>query len=116
MVDRNMQRFYGRLGRIERIHDAGGGFEAEGTLGMSYYNRLKRPTRRRLGLFGPLVMVLVAIVVIKAAVHTVIGADLYQERIASLRNGTAVEAVGAYVLQADPLTVAVSDKLRAFFY
>ncbi|MCB2127990.1 MAG: hypothetical protein KDE03_02645 [Rhodobacteraceae bacterium] len=116
MVDRNMQRFYGRLGRIERIHEAGGGFEAEGTLGMSYYNRLKRPARRRLGLFAPLVMVLVAVVVIKATVHTVIGPDLYQERIAALRDGTAVGAAGAYVLQADPLTVAVSDGLRALIH
>jgi hypothetical protein len=115
MVDRNLQNFYGRLGRIERIHDAGGGFEADGTLGMSYYNARRRPLRRA-GLLGPLVLVATTIVVIKASVFATIGAERYEERLAALRAGASVEQVGAYVLQADPLTVAVAGQIRKALY
>ncbi len=104
MVDRNMQNFYGRLGRIERIHDAGGGFEADGTLGMAYYNARRKPVRRRGGFLGPLVLVMVTVVAIKAAVLATIGPERYGERMAALREGSAVEQVGAYVLKAEPVT------------
>ena len=36
MYDPNMRDFYRRVGRIERTHAQGGGFEAAGTLGMTY--------------------------------------------------------------------------------
>lgn len=115
MVDRNLQNFYGRLGRIERIHDAGGGFEADGTLGMSYYNARRRPLRRA-GLLGPLVLVAMTIIIIKASVFATIGAERYEERLAALRAGATVERAGAYVLQADPLTVAVAGQIRKLLY
>ncbi len=115
MVDRNLQNFYGRLGRIERIHDAGGGFEADGALGMSYYKARRRPLRRA-GFLGPLVLVVMTIVAIKAAVLATIGDERYAERIADLRSGTSVEHVGAYVLQADPLTVSIAGQLRKVMY
>ncbi len=115
MVDRNLQNFYGRLGRIERIHDAGGGFEANGTLGMSYYKARQRPLRRA-GLLGPLVLVLMTIVAIKSAVYASIGPDRYEERIAALQDGSTVEHVGAYVLQADPLTLLVAEQIRKAIY
>lgn len=115
MVDRNLQNFYGRLGRIERIHDAGGGFEADGTLGMSYYKARQRPLRRA-GFLGPLVLVAMTIIAIKAAVLASIGDARYEERIAALRSGTSVEQVGAYVLQADPLTVSVAGQFRKLIY
>jgi hypothetical protein len=104
MVDRNMQNFYGRLGRIERIHDAGGGFEADGALGMAYYNARRKPARRRRGYLGPLVLVMVTVVGIKAAVLASIGPERYGERVAALHEGGAAEQVGAYVLQAEPVT------------
>lgn len=105
MVDRNMRDFYGRLGRIERIHDAGGGFEADGTLGMAYYNSHRKPARRRRGGFlGPLVLVMLTVVAIKAAVLATIGPESYGERVAALRGGSVVEQVGAYVLQVEPMT------------
>ncbi|OYX43668.1 MAG: hypothetical protein B7Z02_09030 [Rhodobacterales bacterium 32-67-9] len=115
MVDRNLQNFYGRLGRIERIHNAGGGFEADGTLGMSYYKARQRPLRRA-GILAPLVLVAMTIVVIKASVLASIGPERYEDRIAALRAGATVEHVGAYVLQADPLTVAVAAQIRKVIY
>ncbi|MCB2134645.1 MAG: hypothetical protein KDE08_01685 [Rhodobacteraceae bacterium] len=113
MVDRNLQRFYGRIGRIEKIHQAGGGFEANGTLGMSFYKSLKRPRRRR-SFLAPVVLVMIAVVGIKATVHATIGAELYEERIAELRSGPVVDQVGAYVLQADPATLMLSAQIRKF--
>ncbi|MCB2126938.1 MAG: hypothetical protein H6897_04670 [Rhodobacteraceae bacterium] len=115
MVDRNMQNFYGRLGRIERTHEAGGGFEADGTLGMSYYNSRRRPTRR-FGLLGPLVLVAMTVIAIKAAVLATIGPERYEERLVALHAGSSVEQGGAWVLQADPLTVALAERLRAVIY
>jgi hypothetical protein len=111
MVDRNLQRFYGRIGRIEKIHEAGGGFEADGTLGMSYYKSQKRPRRRR-GFLAPVVLVLMTVIGIKAAVHTAIGGEVYEERVQILRSGPIVDQVGAYILQADPLTLAVAEQLH----
>lgn len=115
MVDRNMRDFYGRIDRIERIHEAGGGFEADGTLGMSYY-KARRHRAHRFGLLGPVVLVMITIVAIKAAVLATIGPERYAERLAALRAGSPLEQGGAWVLQADPVTVALSGRLRAVIY
>lgn len=115
MVDRNMQDFYGRLGRIDRIHQSGGGFEADGALGMSYYNTRRKPARRR-GVLAPVVLVMLTVIAIKAAVLASIGAERYEERIAALRAGSGVEQGGAWVLQADPLTTMLADSLRGVIY
>ncbi len=115
MVDRNLQNFYGRVGRIEKIHAAGGGFEAEGTLGMSFYNA-KRNRAPRKGYLGPLVLILMTIVSIKAAVHASIGQEAYQERIARLEAGSWADRTGAYVLRADPLTLAISEQVRKHLF
>jgi hypothetical protein len=116
MVDRNLQNFYGRIGRIQNIHDSGGGFEANGTLGMSYYNAQRRRTRRRFGILAPLAVVAAVIVGVKSTVHATIGAELYNQRVAALRAGDSVEKAGAYVLQADPVTIAIADKIRQLLY
>jgi hypothetical protein len=110
MVDRNLENFYGRLGRIDRIHQAGGGFEAAGAIGMSHFRTKRRS--RRLGLLAPLVLIMMTVVVIKAGVHVSIGDELYQERIVALRNGDQAEKIGAYVLQADPLTLMLAEQFR----
>jgi hypothetical protein len=115
MVDRNMQNFYGRLGRINRVHESGGGFEAEGALGMSYYNARRKPARRA-GILGPVVLVMMTVIAIKAAVLASIGPERYEERIAALRAGSSVEQAGAWVLQADPLTAVMAAKLSAVLH
>lgn len=114
MVDRNLQNFYGRIGRIQNIHDAGGGFEADGTLGMSFYNSRRRRPRRRIGILAPLAVIAMAIVGMKSAVHATIGEELYQQRVAALQSGDRVERIGAYVLQADPVTLSISRKIGQF--
>lgn len=110
MADPNMHDFYQRVGRIETMHRNGAGFEAAGTLGMSYYNSLRKP-RRRSHVVMPMALVLTAIICIKAAVLSNVGYEEYQSRIALLQHGDAGDRIGAYVLQADPLTRAVAAML-----
>jgi hypothetical protein len=54
------------------------------------------------------------VIAIKAAVLATIGADAYQDRIAQLQAGGTADHVGAYVLQADPLTVALAAQVGKF--
>lgn len=108
MVDRNRNDFYHRVGRIERTHERGGGFEAEGTLGMTFYNSL-RPRTRRSTMLMPLALILCTVVAIKAGVLINIGEQAYAERVARLQEGSTADRVGAYVLQADPLTQYVAE-------
>jgi hypothetical protein len=103
MQDPNWRDFQGRVGRIVRTHERGAGFEAAGTLGMSHYTQ-QRTRRRRLTWAMPVALVLMTVVGIKAAVLTSIGDDAYGERIAALNAGGTADRIGAYILQADPLT------------
>lgn len=113
MLDPNMKNFQGRLRRIDSIHRSGGGFEATGTLGQSYYSDLRR--RRSVGRWLlPLALVLASVILVKGAVHAQIGGATYDSRIEAMRTGDTADRIGAYVLQADPLTVRVSDFFRNF--
>ena len=51
----------------------------------------------------------VAVLAIKVAMLTTIGAAEYDRRIARLAVGTIPERMGAFVLQADPLTSAIGS-------
>ena len=110
MQDPNMDDFFSRLDRIERTHRSGGGFEAAGTLGMTYYNSLKHQKRRGSWIF-PAAMVCLAVVAIKAGVLSNIGETAYADRIAALEAGGMADRVGAWVVQADPLTMKLSAVL-----
>ncbi len=114
MVDRNMSDFQGRLGRIERTHEAGGGFEANGTLGMAYYNAHRR--RWRLPRWpGTLLVTALVLFGLKAGLHVAIGGDAYVQKVESLRQGSDTDRVGAWLLQADPVTLALATQLRRLF-
>ncbi|WP_284163606.1 hypothetical protein [Frigidibacter sp. SD6-1] len=111
MHDPNMRNFHGRLDRIQRIHAAGGGFEAEGTIGMSHYSaRRRREQGSRLP--SILLMVIAFIFVFKAAMHVAIGAEAYDLRVAVLRAGTDVDRAGALLMAPDPFTLFLADKIR----
>jgi hypothetical protein len=111
MVDRNRVNFEGRIGRIEKMHASGAGFEAEGTLGMAYYNSLRPTQRRRSTWLLPLALIALTVIVIKAGILSQIGADAYAARVAELSQGTFADRLGAYVLTADPLTEWVAALL-----
>ncbi|MGB8622510.1 MAG: hypothetical protein WCD16_06810 [Paracoccaceae bacterium] len=111
MVDPNLRDFHGRLRRVNRIHRRGGGFEAAGTLGRSVY--VERPAQR--SLLRPLMLVLAFGLVLKAVLYIQIGPDDYQNRVERLRQGSQVEAIGAYVMQADAATVWLAGFLADVF-
>lgn len=111
MVDRNRIDFQGRLGRIEKTHTHGGGFEAPGTLGMSYYNARRR--RIRLPRWPLTLLVTMAMLfLLKAMLHVTIGASVYDDKVAILRGGTDIDRIGAILLQADPVTLLLADRIR----
>lgn len=100
--------FAGRLQRVERIHRRGGGFEAAGTLGRS--QSFGRPVRR--SYLRTALLVAGSFLLIKSLLLLQIGEANYQDRVARLKTGGYVETAGAYVMQMDPVTVWVAEKLR----
>ena len=108
MADPNLKDFYVRLGRIEKIRRSGGGFEAVGTLGLSHYTRAQR---RSTPIFRPLLVVFLAVIGIKGVIHHQVGAETYGARVEALRQGGSVDQLGAFVMQADPLTAFVSAQI-----
>ena len=111
MVDPNMKDFYGRVDRIQRIHAAGGGFEAEGTLGMFHYNAQRR-RRYRSTWIMPILLVALTVLLIKAGVLAVIGQDFYDDRVVMLQQGSVIDQAGAYVLEAGQATIWLSEVIR----
>ena len=110
MSDPNLSDFYGRVARIQKARSKGYGFEAPGTLGRSSY---APPRTRRRSILGPVVFLLVCAVLLKGAIYQSVGADSYAERVAGLMAGDGVEWVGGWLMQTEPATIFVSDKITA---
>lgn len=108
MSDPNMVDFYGRVARIERAHAKGYGFEAQGTLGRSHYTR---PTRQNRPLLRLLVFAFVCVFALKGTIHYNIGPESYDARVARLQTGQEFDKLGAWLMQADPVTVWVADRI-----
>jgi len=113
MTDPNMQDFQGRIRRIHRIHDSGGGFEAEGTLGLSYYNS-HRPRLRRQRLLSLVLVFVLVLLVMKTGMQLALGPDIYIGRIEALRHGTASDRMGAFILQPDRISGALAAWLQPY--
>ncbi len=108
MADPNMSDFYRRVDRIQKARAKGYGFEAPGTLGRSYYYR---PRAERRGILGPLVFLLLAVFLIKGIMISQIGRADYDARVTKLMAGEGVERVGGWLMQADPMSQMVADKV-----
>lgn len=109
MLDPNLEDFYRRIARVEAARARGFGFEADGTIGRSYYSR---PARRQMSLLRPLVVTLMCIVGLKAAIHYNIGPDIYAARVAELQAGSGFDRLGGVIMAPDPLTLWLADALR----
>lgn len=98
MLDENLQDFYRRIARVEGAHaaarNAGSGL--------------------RLGPFGlrTLLLVLVAVFAVKAAILLKLGAEEYESRLATMRNGEPLSQIGAALLHIDPVTVQMAAGMR----
>lgn len=109
MTDQSLTEFYSRIARIQKARAKGYGFEAEGTLGRSYYYR---PAKRRIPILGPLLMVALCGIGMKGLVHYKIGDALYEQRVEKLMSGEGFERLGGYLMAADPVTRFVSDHIK----
>lgn len=110
MSDPQVQEFHDRLRRVERIHRRGGGFEAAGTLSRPYYVQ-----RQRRSWLRPALLVVAGVFVLKSALLAQIGPVDYQGRVEALQGGTQLEEAGAWVLQMDPATVWLSERMIEIF-
>ena len=110
MPDPNLVDFYGRVARIERARAKGYGFEANGTLGRSHY---LRPARQRRPLLRVLIFAFVCVFGLKGAILYNIGPESYEARIDRLETGKEFDRLGAWLMQADPVTVWVAAQIEA---
>lgn len=108
MADSNMTDFYRRVSRIQKMRAKGYGFEAEGTLGRSFYYR---PAARRRSVLGPIVFVLLCAFLMKGLMYHEVGAQTYNDRVALLLAGEGVDHVGGLIMQAEPVTIFIAEKL-----
>ncbi len=109
MADANMADFYDRVRKFERMRSKGYGFEASGALGRSYYNRVQ-PKRR--SMLFPFLVAFVVIFGLKASLYQAVGADSYSQRVERLQAGEGFDPVGGWLMQADPVTLWVSDQIE----
>ncbi|WP_435702594.1 hypothetical protein [Yoonia sp.] len=59
-----------------------------------------------------LIVVLALGFLLKGFLLAYLGADNYAERVATLQSGSAIEQTGAWVMQADPVTVLVAGGIQ----
>jgi len=105
MSDPNLRDFYSRVGRIEQAHALGLGFEAEGTLGRSFYRRL--PVRRR-PVFRIGVFLFCFCFGMKGAIHYHMGAEAFDRRVAGIEARGGFDAVQGFLMRSDPVTEMIS--------
>jgi hypothetical protein len=108
-MDDHQREFDTRIRRIDRRHKKlASGFvtnvSADGLI-------VAVPRRRRVRVpFLGLAVLVLGIVAFKGLVHANLGEGNYNARVSALAEGTQVERLGAWVMQADPLTLWVSDQ------
>ncbi|MDO8883064.1 MAG: hypothetical protein U0934_05505 [Pseudotabrizicola sp.] len=116
MSDPSIAEFNMRIARIENGRAKGRGFEAEGTLGRSFYTRSDPRYRRkfRLPVLRPVFLALVFGTALKAMFLFQLGAPAYDARVAGLLSGQGVDRVGGWLMQADPVTTALARQISLF--
>lgn len=109
MADKQMDQFGSRLKRIGQTHRK---------LSNGYVTTINHdglivavPRRRRLRVpFAGIALVAIGLIAFKGIVYFQLGAPGYEARVAQLAAGSTVERAGAWIMQADPLTVWVSEQ------
>lgn len=109
MYDTNLVDFYSRVATYEKSQAKGYGHEAPGTLGRSVTYGLRK-ARRRIHVM-PLVFVVLAAVGLKATILHSVGTASYESRIAALSAGQGFDRLGGWLMQVDPVTGFVADKI-----
>lgn len=107
------KRFQKRMRHIERRHSK----LSKGYLMTVTHDGLVVPQPRRLNLRFPVRALLVAalsVVFFKAFALAFLGTASYDARISALASGTAAERMGAFLMQADPVSRFVADKIAPY--
>lgn len=110
MFDPNLKDFYERVGRLKRAHAAGYGFEAQGVLGRAHYRKPQR--KNRLKLLLPVAFFFLAAMGMKGTIYYFVGAQTYNDRVASMQQGEGFNAVAAVLMAPDRVTLWISDGIR----
>ena len=108
MADPNLTEFYSRVRRIEKARAKGFGFEAAGTLGRSFYH--KQGSSRH-GWLKPLILLMVGFFGLKAVIVHNVGSEVYQARVAGMEEGEQFARLGAWIMQADPVTLELASRI-----
>ncbi len=111
MRDPQHELFVQRLKRVNRVNRRGGGFEAVGTLGRSFYSA----QARRRTVWRPAFYAAVGFLCVKAIMLGHIGHDAYQARVDTMREGTTAQSIGAFVMHMDPATIWLSELYTTAF-
>lgn len=105
-----------RLRRVVRTHDRmrkNGVVHRVGPDGLIRSRpRLIRP---RFPLKG-LLVIAALFIAFKALLFAQMGAGNYALKVENLRNGSVVEQIGAVLMQEEPVTVAIGDYLKQYFF
>lgn len=113
MLDPHHRDFYSRVYRIRKNYLRGGGFEAAGTLGRSYFVPPPvRPLKIRKFLRAAFLAVL-AVTLLKALILSEIGAPAYAQRLTVLEQGDSIARIGAKIMIADPVTMRAAAAMKA---
>jgi hypothetical protein len=108
MADPNLIDFYGRIARIETARSKGFGFEDPGTLGRSHYYL---PPKKRRSLLAPTLFLALAVIGLKGMILYSVGADSYNDRVASMLSREGFDRLGGWMMQADPVTVLAAQQI-----
>lgn len=108
MSDPNMSEFYRRVERIQKARAKGHGFEAQGTLGRSFFTR---PQPKRRGVLGPVLVLVLSVFLLKGLMISQIGRMEYQTRVDQLLTGAGMAPFGGWLMQVDPVSEAVALQL-----
>lgn len=109
-MDDSQLKFQARLRPLMRKHDA---------MSRGYVTRMRpdglivvKPRRAQSRISGrSILLFLGAFLVFKGFLLASLGAETYNDRIARLKDGSFVEKAGGFVMQADPVSQAIAQKL-----
>ncbi|MEM0949458.1 MAG: hypothetical protein AAGK37_18815 [Pseudomonadota bacterium] len=110
MADANMRDFDKRMEKIVRHHQklSRGYVAAINDDGLI----VAKPRRRIWVPWRPILFFLIVAFAFKIGLHAYLGPDAYQARVEKLAAGTEWAQVGAWVMAADPVTIAVSERIQ----
>jgi hypothetical protein len=110
MADKVLRDFHERVARIERAHARASGFGAQGAPGRSHRTRWGR---WRVPVIGPVLVLVLGVILLKAVIQAGLGTQDYAARVAALWEGGAVERIGAVVMQPDLASAWLAGQFAA---